>query len=294
MNSNRFNRILWLLCSLLFFIRTSPGQQATSFKSFQIARDSALIAHKLIFVTFQNEDTKLMGRVRSANLSKFQSANGTMKGLPCLNFNPPWYLARNALLLFVPYDAEPYLRKKYASEDKTALVLDAFGNELYAEVCPGIDKLTQILKSLPEDASTYYSLLKNLSEHPDSLDLKLSLADLCQLYRATTASNKYYNEIAESRDFKKDTTLSDHVQSRLALNAYANGDYDKAEDLLSDHIKDFPHSQERPMQLFLLTSISVIKKHKDDATHYWQMLQTEFPNNEHTNLAKTLIDQYIK
>ncbi|MBI1807610.1 MAG: hypothetical protein HYR76_11220 [Ignavibacteria bacterium] len=285
-------RIAILLGSLMLFFGTSPCQRSKSFKNYDEAKEVALSTHKFIFVTFETDAAEDFNRVMSSGPSPTGIYHATIKGAPCSNFIPPEGLDQNFVFLLIPYDAGFALRSKYYSDDKTALVLDGFGNELYVEVCKGRDKLIPILQSLPQDASKYYGLLSSLVDHPDSINLKMAIADLCQLYRATTASNKYYGEILNSRQTEKDSTLSDHVRSHVALNAFLDYDYNNAEDLFANHIKDYPHSSERPMQLFLLTKIEVIKKHKDDAIQYLKLLQTEFPNDQHTTWAKNLLDQY--
>ena len=302
MKSGRSIGIFQIFCALVFW-GTSFGQQSKSFKNFEESKSEALSSHKLVFLTFRLDASETINRLTSDGVSpanRFSSDDfsptgvyyGKITGAPCMDFNPPTGLTLKCVFCSVPYDAEAALRSRYYSEDKTALVFDAFGNELYAEVCKGRAKLIQVLQSLPEDASRYYSLLKSLQEHPDSVSLKLALADLCQIYRCVTASRRYYDEVEKSHLYKGDSAVSDHVHSHMALNAFLNDDYDEAEDLFSDHIKDYPHSAERSMQLFLLTRISVIKKQKDDATRYYEMLQREFPNDQHTVWAKNLLDQY--
>ena len=148
-----------------------------------------------------------------------------------------------------------------------------------------------IRPATPEDAGSYYALLKSLEEHPDSVALKVAMADLCQGFRATTASNRYYEEVVKSNVLDKNPELADHVRSRIGLNAYLNEDLDEAEDLFSEHVKDYPKSVDKPMHLFLLTRICLMKKNRDDAKRYFGMLESEFPSNQHTAWAKNLFEQ---
>ena len=101
-------------------------------------------------------------------------------------------------------------------------------------------------------------------------------------------SNGLYEELAKKQAVKKNPKLANHLKSRMGLNYHLLGDQGKAKDLFEECIKDDPQSEDRPMQLFLLTKIHMLNKEEDDARKYFEMLRKEFPDNQHVKWAENL------
>ncbi len=285
---------LFLLLCLTTGLNQAFAQEVKWVDNIDSAKIKAFAQHKIILISFDYDLNEMMERLKPLP-SDYSPATGVAFTETRVTRMPNWNLislielSNKFICVRVKAGTELYLRSKYYSNGKTAIFLDPFEQEINAEQFTGSAKFSQIMQSLPGDATQLYALMDRVKEHPDSIDLKLSLTDQCQLFRAYTISEKYYKELMKSTRMKADSSFADHVQSRHALNYFLKDDYDEAEDLLTDYVEDYPHSSERPMQLFLLVKIYVTKNKKSDAKEYFEILEKEFPANQHTGWARDLI-----
>ena len=199
-------------------------------------------------------------------------------------------VAENLVCVRLNFDNELRLDHHY---DVTAipamLILDGFGSKLYhIEGFRSESEMREILRVLPSNLRSVYDLLKQSQVAPDSLELRIAIGDQYQLMRMPQVSNRYFEELSRTKGVKNNPKLEDHVKTRTALNYHLLGDQDKAKELFEQCVKDYPHSEDRPMQLFLLTKIGMLNKDEDEARKYLGTLQKEFPDNQHTKLAEGL------
>lgn len=59
----------------------------------------------------------------------------------------------------------------------------------------------------------------------------------------------------------------------MGLNYNLVGDNDEASDLLAESISDYPRSTDRPIQFFLLVTISLQENEEEDAQQYLALLK---------------------
>ncbi len=182
-------------------------------------------------------------------------------------------------------------KQLYSRMQRAVVFLDPDLKEINIDDFASTQKLLQAMNALPGDASELYSKIKTIDEYPESLDVKLSLADQLQTALSYTISNKYYFELLESSAISRDSLKYDHIRSHIALNYFLMENYPEALPIFQERITNAPTSPERPMQLFLLMRGNLLGKNLNNAKECYEILQKEFPDNQHTQWAKPMIEK---
>lgn len=198
--------------------------------------------------------------------------------------------ANRVIPLRLDFDKEFLLNNRYGiSEIPAMLILDGYGNKLFhISGYKSEEEMAGVLKSLPSNLKSVYGLIDRSLSSPDSIELIRAIADQYQLLNVPQVSNKYYAEFLSSEQRVDEPMLEYRIQSRMALNHHLLGDQSEAAELLEECIENDPQSPDRPMQLFLLTRISLLNDDEDQAQEYFELLKTEFPEDKHRAWAEGL------
>lgn len=191
----------------------------------------------------------------------------------------------------VNFDQSIMLNRAYDVEAIPALVLtDAFGKKLYHLVgFMSSAEVHSVLGMLPEKMAVVYDLLRRLQQHPDSVQLNITLADAYRILRMPQVSNEYYEEFLKVGMKDPDPKTEDHVRTGQAVNYDLLGKSDDARELLEEQVRVCPASAFRPLQLFLLVKLYNLDEEEDLARASFEALKREFPGDKATLAAEQLL-----
>ena len=171
----------------------------------------------------------------------------------------------------------------------TVLVMDAFGTRVVRVVgFKTAEEICKILGPLPSNLTPVYSLLERLEASPDSSELYLALGDEYHRLLLPSLSTSHYREFLDQVEPGSVPRLEDHAMTGMALNYQALGELDETEELVVECLKRFPGSENRPLQLFLLTKIYLQEDEAELARAELEILRKEFPQDRHTAMAEDL------
>ncbi len=219
---------------------------------------------------------------------------------PCLamdhqvwNQAPVRSASQRVVPLRLDFDKEFLLNNRYGiTEIPAMLILDGYGNKLFhISGYKSVEEMSSVLKSLPSNLKPVYGLIGRSLSSPDSTELIRAIADQYQLLNVPQVSNKYYDEFLASEHRIDEPMTRYRIYSRMALNYHLIGKQGEASDLLEECIENDVESPDRPMQLFLLTKISLLNDDEDQAVEYFELLKSEFPDDKHSTWAAGLFKQ---
>ncbi|HYP50613.1 MAG TPA: tetratricopeptide repeat protein, partial [Pyrinomonadaceae bacterium] len=169
------------------------------------------------------------------------------------------------------------------------IVADSWGNML--DFHHGYDKratetaIHQMMKNVWKDFSEIQAPNLKLETDKDNAAALVKIAEFYRKINALFLSNKYFKQALKTKQIKTDAVLRENALTAAGSNYLKMRDFDEAERLFNDSLREFPEGEHNDAAFFGLIMINIRRNKIADAETFFVQMKAKHPDSEATQQA---------
>ena len=201
-------------------------------------------------------------------------------------------ISRKFLPVRIDFDKQEDMVRKYAVEQLPSIVFtDSYGTELFRYVgLVNAKGLADIIRALPEDVTEFNNFSKVLREDRNNFAALYGMGKKLRSANLFRPSNEYFVKALRTASGKNDPRQRAAILIEMGWNHLDVKDSKEAVKIFERFLKEFPHSESKPVALLGLGQAYALTAARDKAKKHLREVIGQYPDSDAAQKARKILD----